>query len=77
MPDGRRIWLTFIELKMKTIDMSEEAVWRRLRQVDQLHELCLSLAKAKLLTKEEATELRARIRAEKKRSDSGSPEQTF
>lgn len=26
--------------------MSEKAVWRRLRQVDQLHELCLSLMKA-------------------------------
>jgi hypothetical protein len=31
---------------MKTIDMSEQAVWQRLRQVDQLHELCLSLVKA-------------------------------
>lgn len=27
--------------------MSEKAVWRRLRQVDQLRELCLSLMKAK------------------------------
>lgn len=31
---------------MKKIDMSEEAVWRRLRQLDQLHELSLSLLKA-------------------------------
>jgi len=26
--------------------MSEKAVWRRLKQVDQLHELCLALMKA-------------------------------
>jgi len=31
---------------MKKIDMSEKAVWRRLKQVDQLHELCLALMKA-------------------------------
>ena len=31
---------------MKKIDMSENAVERRLRQVDQLHELSLSLMKA-------------------------------
>ena len=31
---------------MKKIDMSERAVWLRLRQVDQLHELSLSLLKA-------------------------------
>ncbi len=34
-------------LKMKKIDMSSEAITRRLRQVDQLRELCLSLIKAK------------------------------
>ena len=31
---------------MKKIDMSEKAVMRRLRQVDQLNELCLALVKA-------------------------------
>lgn len=38
--------------------MSEEAVWQRLRQVDQLHELCLSLSKTKPLSQDEAIELR-------------------
>ncbi len=32
---------------MKKIDMSSEAITRRLRQVDQLRELSLSLMKAK------------------------------
>ncbi len=32
---------------MKKIDMSSEAITRRLRQTDQLRELCLSLMKAK------------------------------
>lgn len=32
---------------MKQIDMSSEAISRRLRQVDQIRYLCLSLMKAK------------------------------
>jgi hypothetical protein len=32
---------------MKKVDMSEQAILRRLRTVDQLRELCLSLMKAK------------------------------
>jgi hypothetical protein len=32
---------------MKKVDMSEEAISRRLRRVDQLRELSLSLMKAK------------------------------
>jgi len=32
---------------MKKVDMSSEAITRRLRQVDQLRELSLSLIKAK------------------------------
>ena len=32
---------------MKKVDMSEEAVLRRLKTVDQLRDLCLSLMKAK------------------------------
>jgi hypothetical protein len=32
---------------MKKVDMSEAAILRRLKQVDQLRELCLSLMKAK------------------------------
>jgi hypothetical protein len=40
--------------KMKKVDMSEKAILRRLRQVDQLRELCLSLMKAKKLSDEKA-----------------------
>ena len=32
---------------MKKVDMSEAAILRRLKTVDQLRELCLSLVKAK------------------------------
>ncbi len=32
---------------MKQVDMSEEAILRRLKTVDRLRELCLSLMKAK------------------------------
>jgi hypothetical protein len=32
---------------MKKVDMSSEAITRRLRQVDPLRDLCLSLMKAK------------------------------
>ena len=32
---------------MKKVDMSEEAILRRLKTVDRLRELCLSLMKAK------------------------------
>ncbi|MEO6588823.1 MAG: hypothetical protein ABIP06_05795 [Pyrinomonadaceae bacterium] len=35
---------------MKKIDMSGEAISRRLRQVDQLRYLCISLMKAKKKT---------------------------
>lgn len=41
---------------MKKVDMSEEAVLRRLKTVDQLRELCLSLMKAKRLSDEKAKE---------------------
>lgn len=48
---------------MKKIDMSGQAVLRRLKQVDQLRELCLSLMKAKKDSDEkkkgEAVEFRA------------------
>jgi hypothetical protein len=32
---------------MKKVDMSEQAILRRLKQVDELRTLCLSLMKAK------------------------------
>jgi hypothetical protein len=32
---------------MKKVDMSDKAITRRLKQVDQLRELCLSLMRAK------------------------------
>ena len=39
---------------MKKIDMSSEAITRRLKQVDQLRELCLSLMKAKKVSDEKS-----------------------
>ncbi len=41
---------------MKKVDMSGEAITRRLRQVDQLRELSLSLMKAKKISDEKAKE---------------------
>ena len=42
---------------MKQVDMSEAAVLRRLNQVDQLRELCLSLIKAKKVSPERLKEI--------------------
>ena len=39
---------------MKKVDMSEAAIVRRLKTVDQLRELCLSLMKAKKVSDEKA-----------------------
>ena len=39
---------------MKKVDMSEQAILRRLKTVDQLRELCLSLMKAKKLSDEKS-----------------------
>ncbi len=39
---------------MKKVDMSEQAILRRLKTVDQLRELCLSLIKAKKDSDEKA-----------------------
>ena len=39
---------------MKKVDMSEQAILRRLKTVDQLRELCLSLMKAKKESDEKA-----------------------
>jgi hypothetical protein len=50
---------------MKKVDMSSEAITRRLRQASQLRDLSLSLMKARHLTEEEAAELRKRRRAER------------
>jgi hypothetical protein len=38
--------------KMKKVDMSEAAILRRLKTVDRLRELCLSLMKAKKISDE-------------------------
>ena len=40
---------------MKKVDMTEKAILRRLKQVDQLRELCLSLMKAKKVSDKKAT----------------------
>jgi hypothetical protein len=45
--------------------MSEKAILRRLRQVDQLRDLCLSLMKAKPLSNEEVSKLRKKFRDKK------------
>ncbi len=39
---------------MKKVDMSEEAILRRLKTVDRLRELCLALMKAKKDSDEKA-----------------------
>ena len=39
---------------MKKVDMSEQAVLRRLKTVDRLRELCLALMKAKKISDEKA-----------------------
>ena len=52
---------------MKKIDMSSEAITRRLRQTEQLRKLSLSLMKARVLTDAEAVELRKRNREERAR----------
>ena len=41
---------------MKKVDMSEEAILRRLKRVDQLRELCLALMKAKKVQDETTQE---------------------
>jgi hypothetical protein len=51
---------------MKKIDMSSDAITRRLRQTEQLRKLSLSLMKVKILTREEADELRNRKRRDRK-----------
>jgi len=47
---------------MKKIDMSSEAITRRLRRTEQLRKLSLSLMKARILTAEEAIALRRKTR---------------
>ena len=44
---------------MKKVDMSEQAILRRLKTVDQLRELCLSLMKAKKASDEKAKQNKA------------------
>ncbi len=39
---------------MKKVDMSDKAITRRLKQVDQLRELCLSLMRAKRVSDEKS-----------------------
>ena len=45
---------------MKKVDMSSEAITRRLRQVDQLRELSLSLMRAKKESDEKSEKSRAK-----------------
>ncbi len=43
---------------MKKVDMSEPAILRRLKTVDQLRELCLSLMKAKKESDEKSQKIK-------------------
>jgi len=52
---------------MKKVDMSEEAILRRLRTVDRLRELSLSLMKAKKESDEKAKENKTKDAKEAKR----------
>lgn len=52
---------------MKTIDMSSDAITKRLRRTEQLRKLSLSLMKAKPISEQRAEELRAKLRAEASR----------
>ncbi len=52
---------------MKKVDMSSEAITRRLRQTEQLRKLSLSLMKARILTEDEAVELRRKNRENRSR----------
>jgi hypothetical protein len=45
---------------MKKVDMSSEAITKRLRRTDQLRELSLSLMKAKRISDEKANEIKSR-----------------
>lgn len=56
---------------MKKIDMSSDAITRRLRQTEQLRKLSLSLMKAKVLTADEAVELRKKNREQRARKSAG------
>lgn len=47
---------------MKKVDMSSEAITRRLRQVDQLRELSLSLMKAKKESDEKAVKEKQKVK---------------
>lgn len=47
---------------MKEIDMSEQAVLRRLKTVDRLRELCLALMKAKKTSDEKKKELKVSVK---------------
>lgn len=51
---------------MKKVDMSDEAITRRLRQVDQLRELSLSLMKAKKASDEKVRQNKAAEEKENK-----------
>lgn len=55
---------------MKKVDMSSEAITRRLRQTEQLRKLSLSLMKARILTEDEAAELRRKNREDRERKRS-------
>jgi hypothetical protein len=56
---------------MKKVDMSSEAITSRLKTVDQLRELCLSLMKAKKISdeKKKKAEAEGKKEGEKKQNE--------
>jgi hypothetical protein len=60
------IWLILRGSKMKKVDTSEAAILRRLKTVDQLRTLCLSLMKAKKVSDEKAKEVKSKDAKETK-----------
>ncbi|MCC6329121.1 MAG: hypothetical protein IT174_11430 [Acidobacteria bacterium] len=61
---------------MKKVDMSSDAITRRLRQTEQLRKLSLSLMRAKILTDSEAVELRKRNQEDRARRASDAEART-
>jgi len=60
---------------MKKVDMSDKAITRRLKQVDQLRELCLSLMRAKRVSDEKsAKNKQTKLKSESEKNEQKSTE---
>ena len=54
---------------MKKVDMSEEAILRRLKTVDRLRELCLALMKAKKVGDKDGSLEETAVASQRKKSN--------